>query len=166
MIVFSEFGWFLDSGRLAVWTRRFLVFSLVWLAGDFFLHSVTIFVPRENRCRFDRAKFEEFLRMGGFVDAQDKGYRILASGGLVPILVAPDRRIYQYGIWSQVQDEYEVLAIGRNNTSDLFPFGPEHFEKVIAACRPFASEILLDSRNGFVARGRFDEGCLHQRHSF
>lgn len=164
--VFSDSSWFPSADRLNRWTKRALWILVIWLAGDFLVRAGTFFVPRENRCRFDRAKAGEFTRLGMQLDSLPGESRILASGGLVPVLVAPDRRIYQYGIWSKIQEEYEVIAIGRNNTSDLFPFGPEHFEKVIETCRPFASEILVDSRNAFVARGTFKEDCLHQRHDF
>ncbi len=166
LVLLGDFNWKSSVQLLVLWSRRILLFSVVWLTGDFVNKTLEFFSPKVNHCRYQGTKMYEVLEVGKIVSAVHSESAILASGGLVPVVIGPNRKVYQYGIWSKIQESYDFLVLGRNNTSDLYPFGAEYYEKVIASCRPLASEVLMDTKNVFLARGRFTEECLHQRHPF
>ena len=166
ILIVSRSEWCFSKDLLTIWVRRIMLVSAIWLTGDYLLSVGNVFIPKENHCRFSVEKWNEFGNMAIRIKDEPKESRILATGGLVPVLMMPDRQIYQYGIWSKIQESYDLIAIGRNNTSDLYPFGADYFEKVILFCKPMAKEVLLDTPNLFLARGNFTEDCLHQRHSF
>ncbi|MBU6154714.1 MAG: hypothetical protein KGP28_10470 [Bdellovibrionales bacterium] len=166
ILTLSDSTWYESLDRITVWPKRFLAIILLWLAGDYVNCLIESLTPKKDRCRFDAGKWTEFERMANIVKSDPMDSRILASGGVVPVVMATGRKIYQFGIWSKVQEKYELIAIGRNGASDLYPYGAEFFEKVISSCRPLAEEVIIDSKYVFFARGKFTEECLHQRHSF
>jgi|GEM_PF-4767894 len=162
VVVWANSNWMVKPDKLTRWIKCAAFIMMIYAGGDLITKSMTIFIPKENHCRYDRTKVSEFQAARNYIGALPKNIKIIASGGLVPVIIAPNQHLYQYGMFSKRQDAYDVLVFGRHGTSDQYAFSAERFEEVIERCRPFATDIVMDTYNVFVAKGKFTENCLQQ----
>jgi hypothetical protein len=166
IIVFSDHGWRSDFSKWAIVLKRLAVIMMIYAGADYILKATKIFGAGRNSCKYDQQKVTEFEKVRTYIVSHQEGNKVLTTGGLVPVVIAPNQQLFQYNIFSKPQEEYQIIAIGKPGSSDLYGLGPEKAEQVIQACRPHASEVIFDTKNVFLAKGHFTEECLHQYHPF
>jgi hypothetical protein len=157
-VVWSDGNWITFSGRKPLWVACWVM--MIYAAGDSILRAAEVWVPSEVHCRFSLAKWDEFEALQKYILQLPPDSKLLATGGMVPVILRPNQKVYQLNGFSKIQSSYDVLILGRNHSSDLYLTGKERVEKVIQSCRPFATHVVFDSDRVFVALGKFDKTCL------
>ncbi len=88
---------------------------------------------------------------------------ILSTGGIVPFVMLPGKTIDHYMNKAATKKEfYHYIILELNRSGDIYPAAPEDVEGVLARCRPLATEILIENRQLFFARGDFQD-CVYEK---
>ena len=89
-----------------------------------------------------------------------KDEKVASTGGILVPLLRPGLQIFHIHSHSEPQSIYTYLLLERNGSGDSYPLSAEQVETVLAACRPFAEQVLQENRFFFFARGNFPHQCL------
>jgi hypothetical protein len=163
LIVLSDGEWLTRSQLNGLkWIRGFAFALIIYAAGDVMVKSTTFFLPKEDKCRYDSAKIAEFDHARDLIRSMSEDTKMIVSGGLIPVVVGPNQKLYQLGAFSKLQPSYDVVLLARNNGVDLFPYGTDRMARMIQSCRPFAKTVWMDTPNVFLASGSFSDECLKQ----
>lgn len=78
---------------------------------------------------------------------------VLVTGGLAPILMQPDRKIYQAGMFSKKLDHYDYAFISRLKKTDTYPFDYELNDQ-------FKDCEIIFSNSSIIAYKNLGLNCL------
>lgn len=113
----------------------------------------TVFLPKDRFCTTGPKKKEANKKLKNVVEGIPKDKTILATGGVIPMLLTPHTKFYQAGYFSKQLPKYNYLILERNGNGKTMPLTKEFIEKIIPKCRETAEEVLLDDEIFFVSRG-------------
>ena len=98
-------------------------------------------------------------------NARDK--KILATGGIVPRIIAPNREIYHlgghlstYGSRIKIQSHYDILLLELNNSPATYPMLKELIDKIKKSCAKFASKTYMDNDFYYLIEGKIPWRCV------
>ena len=110
----------------------------------------------ELTCDHSRAT-DEVLRTLMNVNGKTK---ILASGGIIPQLIRPDRQVFHLYSWIPTEESYDVMVFERHQTGAHHPLVAEEIETLFQQCSPYASSVPIDNTYYFVMFGSFPKSCM------
>jgi len=121
------------------------------------------FFTTTKRCELSAghaAATAEMLQLLRTVELQAAAnLKILASGGVIPLLLKPQRQVYHLYSWIPTLPSYDVMIYERHNTGAHHPLSSTEIELLFQQCRPFATRIWLDNPFYFMLQGKFPAAC-------
>ncbi len=100
-----------------------------------------------KKCLVSTKKREEVEILKKYLIEKAEDKTILATGGIVPMILSPNMLLYQAGIFSKKLDAYDYLVIEKYGSGDTFPFTKSEIEENQKKCQ---SEDVIISNNWFV----------------
>ena len=143
---------FFNSKR---WVGVTMVLLILSSMGSYRKWWNLVVLQRHGRCEISAAKSaatRELRQLLAGIDLTQK--KLMASGGVVPQLLAPNNLIYHYGGYSQIQDSYDYLLLERHNSGNTWPLGAGQIEEIIRGLPGADLQILMDNQYYFLAKGK------------
>ncbi|MCY4524548.1 MAG: DUF2079 domain-containing protein [Halobacteriovoraceae bacterium] len=113
-----------------------------------------------ERCSLTKGNRKTTEKIQKILDQKAQGKKILSSGGIIPRIIVPGRRVYHLGGHSKVQPYYDFILLGVNDSEDGYPMTREEIIKIKSSCGKFARKIHMDNNYYYLASGRFPSTCF------
>ena len=118
----------------------------------------------KGRCLIESDKLKGNREIRSHIAKVPSSTTILASGGIIPFIMMPNKKIYHYGGYSQKRTSYDYLILEKllilKTNEDNWPISNKDIQNVIQNCKGLAEEIYLDNKYFFFAGGKF-ENCVY-----
>ncbi|MEI8347091.1 MAG: hypothetical protein WCG27_06470, partial [Pseudomonadota bacterium] len=156
---------FLSNFIPQVMTSRKLAFITL---GIFILTSMSIytkavnfvFFDKNSKCIVDESKLDDTNAILAELNRPDSPQSIVSSGGVIPRIIYPGRKVYHLGGWSKAPETFDYLLLELNGSGDTFPLSPEQIKATKERCQQLARQVILDNQYYYFARGTFPANCL------
>ena len=113
-----------------------------------------------TRCSLTSENRNTIKQVKDILNTKAKDKYILSSGGIIPQIIARDRKIYHLGGYSRKRDHYDMLLLGLNNSENGYPMTKEKIKKIKKSCSKFARKIYLDNDYYYLIEGNISRSCL------
>lgn len=121
------------------------------------------FSPKQRFCIIGPEKSELNHQLKATLLKQPKNFDVLATGGVIPMLMEPERKFYQAGYFSEKRKDHALLILERNGSGKTFPLTREFIEEIIPLCESEAEEILIKNKFFFMIK-KPSVQCLERIH--
>lgn len=147
-------------------SRLTLIMVLLFIGSG--IGSVTknfraVFAPKQRFCIIsdEKSKLNEELKQT--LKNLPNDYDVLATGGVIPMLLTPYRKFYQAGYFSEKRTDHKLLILERNGSGKTFPLTRDFIEQVIPICGNGKSKVIIKNKFFFMAENPNIE-CLKEIH--
>ena len=113
------------------------------------------------KCKLHQQKSVESKIIKKTIKELPKSKKILATGGVIPYILMPDKKVYHFRGFSKAQENYDILLVERNGSGDTFPASMEQVNNLYEKCKKYAKETYLNSKWYYFASGNFPQNCLN-----
>jgi len=118
------------------------------------------FFKKIKSCDMDSKKLAATKKMLSIKSQFGVETQILASGGVIPLLIRPQAQIFHINSWIKTRESYDLMIYERNQTGRHHPLDGSQIEKIIKSCKLSGGEILMDDHYYFVMKGPIKKSCL------
>lgn len=91
----------------------------------------------------------------------DRNKTILSTGGIIPQLISPGRKIYHLGGVGSTLNEYDYLLIEKNNSGDIWPLNNADIEQILKHEKKCREKVIINNSYYYFAAGKFSKHCWH-----
>lgn len=124
----------------------------------------SVFNPKQRFCIISDEKSKLNQELKETLAAQPLTADVLATGGVIPMLMSPERNFYQAGYFSERRLNHKLLILERNGSGKTFPLTQEFIEEIIPQCEQDSGSTLLKNKYFFMIKFP-SENCLKLIHS-
>ena len=146
------------SKRQKILVLSFFTLSSVEVYARYF--NKLLLSNYRDRCIIESDKLQDNKIIRSRISLLSHSETVLASGGIIPFIMMPNKKIYHYGGFSQQRISYNYLVLEKNKSGNIRPVTNEEIQKVIFNCKGLAEEIYLDNKYFFFAKGKF-KNCVY-----
>ncbi len=114
----------------------------------------------KDKCIIESDKLTDNKVIRSHISRLSSSSTVLATGGIIPFIMMPNKKIFHYKGFSQEKISYDYLILEKNKSGDIWRATEEEIQNVILNCKELAEEIYLNNKYFFFARGKF-ENCVY-----
>ena len=155
ILIFSPyFKDFLENKKAVVLTMiLFIASSLGTYTKDFKL----AYLGQSKKCILSKEKTQAMNKLIGQINMISEEQTVLATGGIIPLILKPKMKVFQAGLFSRRLAYYDYLLFEKNGSGDIFPFSNLDIKKTINECQ---YDIIENNDFYFLAKGPIPAPCL------
>ena len=113
-----------------------------------------------KRCQVSLEKLADSHLIRKTVATIPKENIILATGGVIPFILWPNKTVDHFMGYSGAKDFYDYILLEVYNSGHTYPAKDHDVQGVLRRCRPLATEVIVDNEYYFFARGEFRD-CVY-----
>ena len=143
--------------------QKILVLSLFALSslGTYTRYFNKLFLSNyKDKCIIESNKLQDNKLIRSRISRLSPSETVLASGGIIPFIMMPNKKIFHYKGFSKKRTSYDYLILEKNNSGNIWRAKKEDIQNVIQNCKGLAEEIYLDNKYFFFAGGKFEK-CVY-----
>lgn len=155
--IMATFPFFLQLNK-----KMTIFMVLLFLGSGIGSHTKNIraaIAPKNRFCSIGPEKKSALKELKSKTENIASEEKILATGGIIPMLLKPEQNWYQAGYFSPRYKQYDFLILERNGHGKTMPLTREFIEKIIPKCRESATEVIIDNDIFFMTKGS-SEACF------
>jgi uncharacterized membrane protein len=143
--------------------KKVCLIAMIFLASS--LGSITkmiklIFINQSKSCEINSESKASIRKLKKSFSELSEEDTILASGGIIPNIVAPNIKIYHLKGWSEHLATYDYLIIEKNKKAEAWPINYTQLQAILKSCQQFSSKIIQDDNYIYFAKGSFPKDCF------
>ena len=137
-------------GDIILGTRSLILILFVASGiGSVSKNFKALYSPSQKFCLISKQKQKRNSEIINLIKQYDSQKTILASGGVVPLIMDPYKKIYQAGYYSEKLAKYDLLILERGGTGKTYPLTKELIENLITTCKK-SGKTLIENEIYFV----------------
>lgn len=110
-------------------------------------------------CEISKKRYASLQNLKSDVSKIPEGKKIVATTGIIPWQMRPNRYFYHAGEYSRKLFDFDYMILERNHTGFITPYSANDIESFIKKCR--GSKVITENAYYYLARGPFTKNCLN-----
>lgn len=155
ILIFSpNFKYFIENKTAVILTIILFIASSL---GTYTKNFKLAYLGQSKKCNLSKEKTKAMNKLNSQINTINEEQTILATGGIIPLILKPKMKIFQAGLFSKRLAFYDYLLLEKNGSGDTFPFSSLDINKTINECK---YDIIENNNFYFLAKGPIPAPCL------
>ena len=148
-----------QQGR-SLWIPLTLVLFALSSMGAYTKMLKRSFLSLDKSCKIHPQKTLETQLIQQTLEKAGKSTKTISTGNLVPLILAPGRKIYQFKAFSAPQEYYDFIVLEQDHPNGIHPLSSNQIDRIRAGCQKYADQTLISSPFFLFLKGKFPYSCI------